>query len=72
MSSATTEPHPLVARLRERMEVDYLTQKQVAEALDVSPRTVSYWMTEGKTPQKRHLQLLASWLNGGQRDEVRA
>lgn len=65
MSSPNLTSHPLVDRLRDRMEADHLTQKDVAGELEVSPRTVSYWMTQGKTPQKRHLRVLSQWLNGG-------
>lgn len=64
MSSAHLTSHPLVDRLRARMDAEHLTQKDVAQVLDVSPRTVTYWMTQGKTPQKRHLRVLSQWLNG--------
>jgi transcriptional regulator with XRE-family HTH domain len=62
MSSATSQ-HPLVQRLREVSEERYLTQREVAEQLGVSTRTVSYWFTTDTIPQKRHRRVLAEWLD---------
>lgn len=61
MSSAL-DTHPLVSRLRARMDDLHLTQREAAEALGVSERTVSYWMTTDTTPQPRHRRAIVSWL----------
>jgi transcriptional regulator with XRE-family HTH domain len=54
--------HPLIERLREVTEEKHLTQREVAEQLGVSERTVSYWFTTDTTPQKRYRRALAEWL----------
>lgn len=54
--------HPLIDRLRERMLTEHLTQREVAEQLGVSERTVSYWMTTDTTPQPRHRRSIVAWL----------
>jgi transcriptional regulator with XRE-family HTH domain len=43
-------------------EEQYLTQREVAEQLGVSARTVSYWFTTDTIPQKRHRRALVDWL----------
>lgn len=71
MSTTAGHIHPLIAQFREVLETsDTLTQKQVAEELGVSERTVSYWMTTDTTPQKRYRQVLINWLGERSREQV--
>jgi AraC-like DNA-binding protein len=60
--STPTATHPLIERLRDVAERDHLTQRQLAEQLGVSERTVSYWFTTDTMPQKRYRQALVQWL----------
>lgn len=60
--STPTFIHPLIAGLRETAEAQHLTQRQIAEQLGVSERTVSYWFTTDTVPQKRYRRVLVEWL----------
>lgn len=63
MSTAPTDIHPLIARLREVVRADdFLTQADVAEQIGVSQRTLVYWLNADVIPQKRYRRPLAEWL----------
>lgn len=61
--SSPSLTHPAVARLKLVAEEKLLTQREVAEQLGVSERTVSYWFTTDTTPQKRYLRVVLDWLD---------
>jgi len=63
MATPASHIHPLVTALREAMQEHGLTQSQLAVELDVSERTVAYWMNEDVVPQKRFRPRIAAWLN---------
>lgn len=54
--------HPLISRLREIAEERHLTQRELAQELGVSERTVSYWFTSDTVPQKRYRKVLSEWI----------
>lgn len=60
--STPTATHPLIESLRAIAERDHLTQRQIAEQLGVSERTVSNWFTTDTMPQKRYRQTLSQWV----------
>lgn len=64
MSSATTR-HPLVDSLAEAIQRRHLSQREAAEQLGVSERTIAYWFSgAAPTPQPRHRRAIVAWLNG--------
>lgn len=64
--SSPVATHPLVARLREIAEERHLTQRELAEQVGVSERTISYWFTTDTVPQKRYRRALTAWLEANE------
>lgn len=56
----------LALRLRQAREAANLTQVELAEALEVSERTLQAW-EKGTTPQPRHRRRLLAWLDNQER-----
>lgn len=49
-------------RIRAAREAANLTQREFADELGVSARTVQYWEA-GKWPRAKHRRLLSDWLS---------
>ncbi|QHY96647.1 hypothetical protein SSPS47_16185 [Streptomyces sp. S4.7] len=49
-------------RLRSALLAQGLTVQQLAEAIEVNPKTVERWITQGKVPYRRHQYATASML----------
>jgi transcriptional regulator with XRE-family HTH domain len=63
MSTEQQTLHPLIVQLRDIAEARHLTQIEIADELNVSERTVSYWFTTDTVPQKRHRRAILKWLD---------
>ncbi|MGW2643652.1 helix-turn-helix domain-containing protein [Streptomyces sp. NPDC001393] len=50
-------------RLRSALLAQNMTVQQLAEAIEVNPKTVERWITQGKVPYRRHQYATASVLN---------
>ncbi|MGW4543266.1 helix-turn-helix domain-containing protein [Streptomyces chartreusis] len=50
-------------RLRSALLAQNMTVQQLAEAIEVNPKTVERWITQGKVPYRRHQYATASLLN---------
>ncbi|MGH1488553.1 MAG: DUF5919 domain-containing protein [Acidimicrobiales bacterium] len=50
-------------RLRDAMNKGGLTPMDIAAKLEVSPKTVERWITQGRTPYPRHMSALAPMLS---------
>jgi transcriptional regulator with XRE-family HTH domain len=67
MSSAALDRHPLVDQLAEEMQRRHLTQRETAQELGVSYRTIQTWFSRGvPTPQPRHRRAIIAWLERGE------
>lgn len=49
-------------RLRDAIEANGLTLEELAEAVDVDPKTVGRWITTGRAPYRRYRQAVAAKL----------
>lgn len=66
MSTASPTFASLLDRLKGEIVERHLTQREAAEQIGVSHRTLQYWLDGGRdvTPRPGHRRALVEWLEG--------
>jgi transcriptional regulator with XRE-family HTH domain len=65
MSTAPLTFTDLIDQLRREIGKRHLTQREAAEEIGVSERTLQYWLGDGEVvPRAAHRRALIAWLEG--------